>query len=1342
MADILTPTTGATAARYYYYTVDIISNTVLAQIPFEDVTYDRLLKGSGGFEGKITTSSQTDNLDLYNTTLPGKTAIYVMRNDVCVWGGIIWGRTYDLTGRSLSVSAQEFTSYLSRRHIWKTFDYKFTADLLKTSKTGSVKVTLVGRSLEVPIPVKDANDVATKVTVSFKDADLIKYSGTYNVIQLFDAQAPTETEFYINIPKLPASSTPRQEVTVNLKVDTYDLIREMVTSTFGDYYNVSFANEILAPGTKNNIVIEYRSSDSNIVTVTTRDVHDMVVGQNVKIANLNVPAMNGTYTVTGTPTTTSFTYKIPTYTITKTKSLDSTVTVTVATTGSQRMGYPVGSVVELVYPVGSPLVGLNGQKTIVAKTYNSFTFIEVFTEGTYTNTGSVVLPDTAVNATALDNKNYRVQFREIKSTTSKAITHAKRVAGYSTIWTKTPHGFKKNDAVTISVKDTSTSGSEKVKLSTLSTTATVLSVTSTSFTYYQADQTDAKANIIGTDSLKRHLLTTASKSTAVLATPIKRLVLSTEDTHDYEIGDVVYVTGVDGLDWTRPIYNGYQTVVETDKVSQKITHLARSASQRWTVYTEGNHGFDVGDRVTITGLTGDYVSFNGTNLITAVNDKPENASAGQASFTYRTYVIPPATAPSTLVKTDITESDPNAKAMVSGDDWMAFDMPEYGTIREPDDVIPLSQMSYKLATRTVTMVTKKAHKLSKGDKISISGATEANEVFNGTYRVVSVDAKEADKFTYQLPEDKSKIPTKDLPIATFGGSLTKLQTRVGSFPRVEVPVTRVQRVANVATVFSNDHDLNGGRSLTFNYPAGFESFENDGAQEVISNVTANTFTYSSPGDDYGVLSVLSTARTAKVLTVRTRTDHGFAAGQTVFLSGLEKADFNGSFTIATVNTGGNSYFTVTTSGTGTVATKTYTVGTPAKAVSTKAVSATAYIEYEKYGHVEEITTLSSSGRYITIGVENHNYNVGDYILPHVYGSAYKTYNNLNVPAIITSITDNTVTYLVSNTPTSLVSRNVNGQVALAAQVEKRPLAISRSYGEFPENSDLGGIEFSDENYSDLVYQNTLIRGSDLINVAEFLDRYSNSLNGFDYRIDCSMIYDEFNNKKFKRTFVLVPRIPKSLKDYLAGLPDGKLPRGEYAPPSAFEADKVVFEYPGNIGNFGIIENSSSAATRVFVVGNNDDLGSGASGRYSAASNTELLNDGWPLLDRVEKQEWPVYGVNVINVDNYGNYDAEMDFAKTANRFLDESKPPMGDINISVNGSLNPVIGTYSPGEWCSILINDSFFQSRLASNLEPRKDVVIRKIDRISVSVPNNPAFPEQITLELVPEWEVDKRGQ
>lgn len=323
-----------------------------------------------------------------------------------------------------------------------------------------------------------------------------------------------------------------------------------------------------------------------------------------------------------------------------------------------------------------------------------------------------------------------------------------------------------------------------------------------------------------------------------------------------------------------------------------------------------------------------------------------------------------------------------------------------------------------------------------------------------------------------------------------------------------------------------------------------------------------------------------------------------------------------------------------------------------------------------------------------------------------------------------------------------VDADVDGYVIPAPMAIREPQLLYRTYGEYPANSSIGGLTFSDNSYSNKTSSTTPIYGSQLLTVAEILDGYSNTLDGFDYRIDVSLVTNLDGTKTFNRKFTLLPIYPASLTEYLLTLPNQKLAKGQVAHPKAFGADKLIFEYPGNISNVSMSENAENAATRVFVVGNDNKTGSGTEVAYSGASEVALLADGWPLLDKKETKEWPIQTAQSAYVDPIDNYDDETAYWQYADRFLKESKPPVGDFVISVNGSLNPVIGAYNPGDWCSIVINDNFVRTRLNSVLEPRKDVIVRKIDSIKVSVPNNPAFPEQIDLQLVTDWQVDKIGE
>ena len=1323
MPDILTPTTSATAAKYSYYLVDIVTNTALAQIPFEDVSYERSLKQAGQFTGKITTTEQTEDLDLYNSTMPGKTALYVMRNDKCVWGGIVWSRGYDMTGRSLTVSASEFTSYFNRRHIWKTYTYSFEAELLKANKADKVKVTLRGKTLRAPFALTDGAGNKTKIFVSFSDPNLVKYTGYYNMDDFDD---PTQTTFYLNIPSLPGSASAYDSVTVSARVDTYDYIRELLKDIAIDFSDVEFTNETITPGIKQQSDITYRSCTSNEVTITTLDKHEFVAGQVVDIKNLE-KAINGKYKVTSISTPYEFKYSIPVYDITFVKRTSDIATVYVNTSsGTNIVKIPVGASIVVAAVTDT---SFNGTVVVTATTDNSFSYIDVGTNKAKTaDTGSITVPDIAINGSVLNPTNYRVNSRKIQSTGPKGVTYVIRQAGKVTMWTKTDHGFKRADKVNISIKVTSSDTDDKYAgLNNLDVPVVVTSQTARSFSYYQDEFSDTKNDIKNKDGSRVELKTT-KKNTATLATQVKKLILNTVDTHTYQVGDYVYVNGVDGYDWTSPLYNGYQTIEELDTDSAQIRNRARTAAGITTIFTADNHGYDVGDMVVITGMAD--ATFNGTYKITSVSD-PANAADGVAFFKFK------GVSGSAVSKAG-SNSD-YGTANTYGDSWIAFGMPEYGTVKEPDDVISLSKRSYNTVGKIVSIATAKRHGFAIGDKIRINIDADKNEVYEGVF-IVQTTPRE-DIFTYKLAEDAEKLPTKSFQYQEVGGSVTRIQSKVGYYPRVSSTITRVGRRASTATVYSANHNFIVGDDITVSMSGStYDSFENSENTFKVSEVLDDDhFTYVSvSATETGKTTINRKERAGSTATLRSTAAHGYVAGEQVYVSGVDSR-LNGLFTISSVNAAANTFsYTVSTSGT---IAQTAISSANAVAHSTIAASGTAYIDYAPSGRTEVVTYAEKTGTAATLTIADHPYKVGDYVVVFIYTEAKAPFNNNNEPVKVTGITANTISYTATSA-TTVAGAAVTGRVSYAAQVEKRPVVVGRTYGEFPDNSDLGGLEFSDSTYSNNSYQNSIIRGSDLTNVAQLLETYSNTTNGFDYRIDCDITLDVYGNKIFKRTFVLVPRTPATLTDYLSNLPDGKLPTGVYAPPSAFGADKYVFEYPGNVSNFNMSENSSDSATRMFVVGSNDDFGGGGGARFSAASATDLLNDGWPILDKSEKQEWPLVGINVVNVDNWGNYDAELDFHKTAERYLNESKPPMGDFIVSINGSLNPIVGTYDPGDWCSLRINDAFFKSRLASILEPRKDVVVRKIDTIKVNVPNNPAFPEQIDLTLVPEWQVDSVGK
>ncbi|MFJ4918148.1 hypothetical protein [Streptomyces sp. NPDC088726] len=104
---------------YTYLLCDLMTDTVIAELPLADVTYSTELNGIGVLSATIPYTDETAPLDPETATTPGRTAIYVDRDGVIVWGGIIWTRQPN-SRVSKQIQAAEFLSYYQRRYVKTT----------------------------------------------------------------------------------------------------------------------------------------------------------------------------------------------------------------------------------------------------------------------------------------------------------------------------------------------------------------------------------------------------------------------------------------------------------------------------------------------------------------------------------------------------------------------------------------------------------------------------------------------------------------------------------------------------------------------------------------------------------------------------------------------------------------------------------------------------------------------------------------------------------------------------------------------------------------------------------------------------------------------------------------------------------------------------------------------------------------------------------------------------------------------------------------------------------------------------------------------------------------------
>jgi len=362
---------------------------------------------------------------------------------------------------------------------------------------------------------------------------------------------------------------------------------------------------------------------------------------------------------------------------------------------------------------------------------------------------------------------------------------------------------------------------------------------------------------------------------------------------------------------------------------------------------------------------------------------------------------------------------------------------------------------------------------------------------------------------------------------------------------------------------------------------------------------------------------------------------------------------------------------------------------------------------------------TNDGDFATVSTHvPHGATVGQKVTISGIDSPYNTDLDINFDGtfVITATTSTTISYELPSVIDVPVENVFGGLASIGSKV------VYSTYGPYKANAAIG-FDFSTYESSGKYQDTQIFRGYETKSVGEILEDYSDNINGFEYRVDCDF---DILNGSFSRTFTILDiENPNGIIDYPG------FDTADLTDEQRLGYNKIIFEYPGNISSFTLEENAEDSATRFFTQGDITDLSDAASQPYAVAANTEFLDNrsgrSFPLIDALE----------IVNTT------ADEDILyQYAEEYLYESRPPMGDIYIRVNGSITPTVENFKPGDWCTLIIDDPFVLARLSSDQEPRNDILVRKINSFKVTVPDNSFFPEDVDIELIPDWKVDKTGQ
>jgi hypothetical protein len=115
---------------YRYLFADLLTNEIVAELPITGVSFNQQLNQAGTFQAHLLLSGvNTFGYNVDASTQPTRNAIYVDRDGILVWGGVIWARSYNSASQILSITAREFESYFEHRLISTTRAFSNTDQL-------------------------------------------------------------------------------------------------------------------------------------------------------------------------------------------------------------------------------------------------------------------------------------------------------------------------------------------------------------------------------------------------------------------------------------------------------------------------------------------------------------------------------------------------------------------------------------------------------------------------------------------------------------------------------------------------------------------------------------------------------------------------------------------------------------------------------------------------------------------------------------------------------------------------------------------------------------------------------------------------------------------------------------------------------------------------------------------------------------------------------------------------------------------------------------------------------------------------------------------------------------
>lgn len=247
---------GIPTTVYRYLFADLITNEIIAELPLTDVAFTQQLNQAGAFQGHLLLGGiDTAAFNVDNSTIPARNAIYVDRNGILVWGGIIWGREYDSESQTLSISAREFESYLERRRISSTLNFVNTDQLtIAQSLVANMQSAAYG-DIDIQIGVETSGVLLNRTYYNYElktyynalqDLSRAEDGFDFNILAEYDGSGAPSKRLVLGYPRIGTEYS-----TSNPSAPMFELPSNIVHYVYPEDGSVA-ANKVYALGAGSN----------------------------------------------------------------------------------------------------------------------------------------------------------------------------------------------------------------------------------------------------------------------------------------------------------------------------------------------------------------------------------------------------------------------------------------------------------------------------------------------------------------------------------------------------------------------------------------------------------------------------------------------------------------------------------------------------------------------------------------------------------------------------------------------------------------------------------------------------------------------------------------------------------------------------------------------------------------------------------------------------------------------------------------------------------------------------------------------------------------------------------